>query len=530
MNTLKLLDCTLRDGGYYNNWQFNINDANKYLKQAYASKIDYVEIGFHFLKDNKNYGQFAFIDKTLIGKLKKSNSTKLAVMFNGADFISNKKTFRKKIKKIFSKKNSNLNAVRIAVHLRDLNKIKKNLIFFKKLNLKVFLNLMQINTVSLKKLAACLRTLNKWGCIDVFYFADSFGNMDPKKIKNLCNLIKKNWDKEFGIHSHDNCGLALKNSIQAFKSGATWIDGTVQGMGRGAGNVKTESLLKYFAKYKYQVKSINKISKNYFLNLKKKYKWGSSKYYKSAAKYDIHPSYIQELNKDDRYSKKDIDKLVKHLSTINAKSYDPRLLENLKVDINRIKGSWDANKWCSGRNILVVGQGPSLKNEKNKKLIKEYILDVKPLVLAININSNIPEKFIDFYATCNETRMLVDHKNYSKLGKPIILPFKKLKTLTGVKQKFKFLDYGATIQNSEFKCQKNYAVIPHNQSFGYSIAIALIGSAKNITLAGFDGYSKGHKNQIEMENTIKIIKSKYPKIGFSSLTKNKYGIINKKIL
>ena len=78
-------------------------------------------------------------------------------------------------------------------------------------------------------------------------------------------------EKEFGIHAHDNCGLALKNSIRANKCGATWIDGTIQGMGRGAGNTKTEDLLSYFKKFNYFPKKIESISKGYFLHLKKQY-------------------------------------------------------------------------------------------------------------------------------------------------------------------------------------------------------------------------------------------------------------------
>ena len=82
MKNVKLLDCTLRDGGYYNNWNFSIPEANRYLKQIYASNIDIVEIGFKFLKENKNYGHFAFINKKLLKKIPHSKKTKFAIMLN----------------------------------------------------------------------------------------------------------------------------------------------------------------------------------------------------------------------------------------------------------------------------------------------------------------------------------------------------------------------------------------------------------------------------------------------------------------
>ena len=84
---LKLLDCTLRDGGYYNNWKFNIKDANKYLKQIYKAGVDVVEVGFNFFDKNPNYGKFAYANGELAKKLLKSNKTKLAIMINGSDFF-----------------------------------------------------------------------------------------------------------------------------------------------------------------------------------------------------------------------------------------------------------------------------------------------------------------------------------------------------------------------------------------------------------------------------------------------------------
>lgn len=524
MNSLKILDCSLRDGGYYNNWKFNIKDANKYLEQVYRSKIDYVEIGFHFFEKNKNYGSFAFVDNHLVKKLKKSKKTSLALMINGADLIKESKAFSRKIKRIFSSGSRSLNAVRIAVHLNDLPKIKRRIIELKKNGLKVFLNLMQINTVSDYKLANCLKNLQKWDCVDVFYFADSFGNLNPFKVKKICKIVKKNWKKEFGIHSHDNCGLALKNSIQAYKSGATWIDGTIQGMGRGAGNVKTEALLRYFSNKKYNFNGVKKISENYFYNLKKKYKWGTSKFYKIAAKFNIHPSYIQELNKDDRYKIRDIEILINHLSKINSKSYDPKLLEKLSYQTKKIEGSWNARRWCLGRSILIIGQGPSLKNKKALNTIKNYILNFKPIVLSININNFIPERLIDYYVTSNEKRILVEHKNYKMINKPLILPNKILKILTGKNEKLNFYDYGVTVKDNKFQCFNNYTIIPYNQSFGYAVALGIIGLAKNIVLAGFDGYPEGHLMQEEMDNTIKAIKKEYPKVNLFSVTETNYKI------
>jgi len=361
--------------------------------------------------------------------------------------------------------------------------------------------------------------------VDVFYFADSFGNLNPKKIKTICKTIKENWYKEIGIHSHDNCGMALKNSIQAFKSGVTWIDGTIQGMGRGAGNVKTENLLKYFSNKNYNVKHISNLSKNYFLNLKKKYKWGKSNYYKTAAKFNIHPTYIQMLQADNRYSKKEILKSINSLKKIKATSFDPKKLEKSFIENKSVKGKWNASGWCLNKSLLILGQGPSLRNNKNIDKIKNFILKTKCIVIGININNFIPQYLIDFYISSNETRISLDHQKYNNLKKPIIIPALKLKEIKKDYKKVKIFDYGVTLKNNTFSSYKNYAVLPHNLTFGYAMAVALSGKAKNITIAGFDGYKKNQLQQIEMEKTISLILKNYPGLKLKSLTKTNYPLI-----
>ena len=132
---------------------------------------------------------------------------------------------------------------------------------------------------------------------DIFYIADSLGCLNPKKTKDLITEIKKIWNKDIGIHAHDNLGLTLKNSITAVKAGATWVDSTVLGMGRGPGNTKTEEVLnelKIANKNKIRLK---KVISNYFRKLKKRYKWGKSIFYNISAKYKIHPTFVQEIFK-----------------------------------------------------------------------------------------------------------------------------------------------------------------------------------------------------------------------------------------
>jgi 4-hydroxy 2-oxovalerate aldolase len=520
---LKLLDCTLRDGGYYNNWNFDIKKANKYLKSSYSANIDIIELGFKFLEKNQNYGPFAFVDTKLIKKIPKNKKTKIAIMINADDFLKIKGNYKTYLNKLFKKK-SDLEIIRIAVRFKDYKMIMKYINHLKSLNYKICFNLMQINNISATKLKKCLRDLKLSKSVDVFYFADSFGNLTPLDVKKICKIIKKNWDKEIGIHSHDNCGLALRNCIEAFKSGVTWIDGTIQGMGRGAGNAKTENLLNYFKKYNYNPKAINSISNSYFSDLREKYNWGKSKYYRLAAKYDIHPTYIQMLQADKRYSSTEIMQSINSLKKIIATSYDPKTLERSFIDDKNIIGNWNAEGFLDNKNVIILGYGPSLKHKKNINKIKKCILKYKCAVLSININNFIPDYLIDFYVSSNETRISLDHQKYNSLKKPIIIPKNKLKRIKKNFTKINFLDYGMTIKNNKFLFDNNYSIVPYNLTFAYAMALVFIGRAKKIFIAGFDGYKQGQREQVEMQKTIDLIYKSRKSLILNSLTKTSYKL------
>ena len=149
------------------------------------------------------------------------------------------------------------------------------------------------------------------------------------------------------------------------------------GMGRGAGNVSTEDLLKEIKKRKekkYNLKPILELSKKYFKPLKEKYKWGKSKYYFLSAKKNIHPSYVQEILADQRYKDNQIIEIINELSKMKSSSFNPLILKDL---INKkVNGDWNAKNWCKNKNILILGQGNSIMENKSKilKLIKNQTL------------------------------------------------------------------------------------------------------------------------------------------------------------
>ena len=118
---LKVLDCTLRDGGYYNNWDFNESIVNNYLSAMSKAKVDIVEIGFRFLPQNKFLGKFAYSEDDYLNSLSLPSNISYAVMINASDLINYEDGIERAVKNLFSKKkNSPIDIIRIAAHSSDV--------------------------------------------------------------------------------------------------------------------------------------------------------------------------------------------------------------------------------------------------------------------------------------------------------------------------------------------------------------------------------------------------------------------------
>ena len=220
-------------------------------------------------------------------------------------------------------------------------------------------------------------------------------------------------------------------------------------------------------------------------------------------------------------------KSINSLKKIQATSFDPNKLEETFVNYKNFKGNWNANNWCFNKNLIILGQGPSLKNKNTVEKLKKIILKTKSTVLAINVNNYIPEYLIDYYVSANETRIPLEQHKYENLKKPLIIPKFKLNKMKTKIGNVKFLDYGVLVKDKKFEFYKNFAVIPFNLTFAYAVALALIGKAKKIYFAGFDGYKKNHRLSNEMQKTIDVILKNNKSLKLVSLTKTRYKFYRK---
>ena len=524
MKKFEILDCTLRDGGYYNNWNFNLDLIQNYLNSLNSTKIRFIELGFRFNDDVKTKGLTAYTEDNLINKLKIPKDIKLGIMINASDLLdSTKSKFNLNVLKKILPLNSakRINFLRVACHHEEVFKLNNFFQYMKKFKIKIFINVMQISEINRNKLIKICNFLKNKNT-SVIYLADSLGALTEKKLNFILNIMKQRWKKQIGIHAHDNLNLALKNSLFAVKNNVGWIDSTLTGMGRGPGNLKTEEILKFSNAHK-KTKKLNQLVKK-FKNLKKVYNWGTNSYYRMAAKNKIHPTYIQKILNDKRYKKKDYIKIIRDLKNSGASQYNPYKLINSAYFIsNNPQGTLNPTSLLKGKNILILGAGKKLSNSSKK--IEKIIKKKKLYVIALNLLNPLKEEHINRRVSCHPFRIMSDKIKYLKLSKKIILPYsmltKRLRNTLRFKKNY-FYDYGLMINTKKnYLIRNNYCSLPYTLAIGYALSLGIAGKAKTIKVAGFDGYDKSDVDQDETEEIFYYFKKKYSKYQISSLTKTK---------
>lgn len=267
---IKILDCTIRDGGLINKWQFSDAFVGKVYQSLSQAGIDYMEVGY---KSSEKYfsrvenGSWKFCTeedvKRIVGE--KSGSMKLSAMadigrIDAAD--------------IPPKSDSILDMIRVACYAHETDKGISLAHHCQDKGYEVTINLMAVSKVIERDLDEALNDLSK-SSVPIVYLVDSFGNMYSEQIHFLA---KKYFEampgKELGIHAHNNQQLAFANTIEAIIAGINRIDATIYGMGRGAGNCPLELLLSFLRNPKFDIGPVLEVIQELFIPLKAEVEWG----------------------------------------------------------------------------------------------------------------------------------------------------------------------------------------------------------------------------------------------------------------
>ena len=302
---IRVVDATIRDGGLCNNFRFD----DKFIKDLYQANVkagvDYMEFGYKASKEIFNeddFGKWKFCNDSDIRKIVGDNKTglKIAVMADvgRTDFQ----------KDIIPKKDSPIDLVRIATYINTIPAAVEMIEDCAKKGYETTINIMAVSKANTDDIKTALDILGQ-SSVNAFYIVDSYGALYPEQSRRLANLYCEYADKygkSVGIHAHNNQQLAFANTIEAMTQGVSYLDATVDGMGRGAGNCALELLLGFLNNPKYKVAPILKIIEEHTEKLKAEgVKWGYDIPYMLTGQLNTHPrpaiSYVKEDRKD--YSK-----------------------------------------------------------------------------------------------------------------------------------------------------------------------------------------------------------------------------------
>ncbi|MDB4414895.1 aldolase catalytic domain-containing protein [bacterium] len=510
-NTSKInfLDCTLRDGGYYTNWDFSEEFLDKYLKAINLLPIDYIEIGYRNKPQKGYYGEFYYLPIDTMRKIRQQlPTTKIAVMIDEKSFTA------EMVGTYLSACQPYCDMIRMTVKPDRIKQAVSLAHEIKKLGFEVALNLMYISKVeiegSVKKDLALVNDV-----ADYFYVVDSYGGIFPQELKEKIRQIKEVVNIPLGYHGHNNQELAFINTIAAIEEGVTIVDATITGMGRGAGNLKTELFLTYLdSKLGINVDEgcLSEVV-NELTELQKIYGWGTNYLYMLSGANSLPQKDVMDWITKKRYP---LGSIIQAL--LNKKD---EVLDNLRFPyFSNIKSIIS-----SPQRALIIGGGTSV--ERHQRQIRKYLSNNPDVLLIFSSSRNLPylRDFQNSSLLCivgNEGNKLVNRKIHDLNIEAFILP-PYPRTMGSI--------VPSEIKNKTFELNEILFTQHHDSPLSISLQVCLELGVEEISVVGFDGYLSSELSEVTLGNeTQKIITQFTQNQSISSYTPTLYnGLIGKSI-
>ncbi|QIV94077.1 hypothetical protein [Allofrancisella frigidaquae] len=265
IKNIKIIDVTLRDGGYRVNFNFSDNLINMVVKKLSLAGIDYIEVGYRngsFKKIN-NIGKCGLGSDHYIKRVREvSQLAKLVMMYHPRNVD---------ISELERMKDNGIDFLRCCVPIDNPGNSIEYIKESNNLGIKNCVNLTRISQHNINDILLFIEKLKKEN-VELVYLADSNGSLLPTQISKLVSSVIKNIDIEIGFHPHNDLNLAVANSISALDAGATYFDTSIRGMGKGPGNLQTEYWIAYLMKhglFKYDLGPILELADYFSENVEK---------------------------------------------------------------------------------------------------------------------------------------------------------------------------------------------------------------------------------------------------------------------
>ncbi|OQA90671.1 MAG: 4-hydroxy-2-oxovalerate aldolase [Elusimicrobia bacterium ADurb.Bin231] len=290
---IKVIDCTIRDGGLMNKSNFSLELVRNVYKAVCASGADVVELGYRNSKKMfsvDEYGPWRFCDEEDLARVVegiKSDKTKIAIMQDAHKAVP---------EDLLPKEKSVVDMVRVATYVKDIDKAIKLANNAVEKGYDATINIMSISVAIERELDEALQQIEEETKISACYIVDSFGALYSEDIDFYVDKYKKYLkNKEIGVHCHNHQQLAFANTIAGIIRGANYLDGTLYGLGRAAGNCPLELLMSFLKNPKFDIRPLLETIEKDILPLREKICWGYAIPYMITGILNMHPQVAMTL-------------------------------------------------------------------------------------------------------------------------------------------------------------------------------------------------------------------------------------------
>ena len=502
----KILDCTIRDGGYVTNWRFDKTLVREVYRALSKSGLDYVEIGYrgterHF--DPERFGAWRFsTEEDVRDVVSNINGARIALM---ADYGRiEPEDFREAADSV-------VDMVRVAVHRDKLMGAARLVEAIKARGYEVALNAMGYTGYSEGE-RRLLVDLLKGSGVDYVYVADSYGALFPGQIRGVLEPLLEAPGVKVGFHPHNSLQMAFANTIEAINCGVHIIDSTIYGMGRAAGNLPTEIIITYLEDQRgdknNSIPILNLIDK-YFLPLHDEHRWGYQLPYMLSGMFQCHPDYARHLIEYKEYTVEDMWKTMDYVRRKNPAGFSKELLtevinEGIIGHAGAPRGEYvvagpmpragaveaaprqvpyrDRHR---GRDFLILANGPTLRTHRGK--IERFIERFDPVILGANFLGGL---FVPHYHAFNNKRRFTSYADTvadaSRLLVGPNIPEETVREYTD--RDFERLHY-VDVLDAAFDIKDGVITTNCRTVSVLLLGVAIVMGAKRIFAAGMDGYA-----------------------------------------
>ena len=473
MNKIHILDSTLRDGGYCNEWRFGFENTKKIIDGLVEANVEIIECGFITNKVTHDPDVTKFNNLEQIAAIIPKNR-------EGKIFVAMMNYGEYDINDLPNYDGFSIDGIRVAFHKKNLNEALKLCKAIKSKGYLLFIQAMVSLSYTDEEFLYLIHSVNEFEPYS-FYIVDSFGMMKGKDLTRLFYMVEHNLKESIwiGFHSHNNMQLAYSNAQKLTTmqtSRNLIIDSSIFGMGRGAGNLNTELFLEYLndnAEKNYQLKPLLTLIDTILNEFYQRNYWGYSLPNYISASHSAHPNYAGYLDDKKTLTIGDMNEIFDMMDNDKKVSYDKKYIEELYLQYMEKGKTQDVHKaeldeLLKNKRVLIIGPGKSSVEEKDK--IIEFA--AKPDVEVIGINFDYDFCKSDFIFISNLRRFReLNEKNYSRCIVTSNIPAKDVYYQT------KYRDLLNTIE-----------AVRDNATM-MAIKFLTCYSVKEIYLAGIDGYS-----------------------------------------